>query len=130
MYLASPSGRSGPAATSKTQDGEASKREKHKSAASIGIDQWPTFGDGRCRFFRADQLLDWLAMVYRTEREPQAFIGALNEALDSWLIPVDPPLVEYGFLLDRRTESRTSDSPPRQGCYSLAMVSAGTAFSR
>ena len=62
-----------PSAASNTKDREALKVRNTSLAASLGIDQWPRFGDGRCRFFRADQLLDWLATVFPIEPEPQAF---------------------------------------------------------
>jgi hypothetical protein len=52
--------------------------DKEKSAylaKSFGIDKWPSLGQGRSRFFRADQLLDWLAAVHQQLEEPTSERG-------------------------------------------------------
>jgi hypothetical protein len=78
---------------------------EHNPNPPFDISSWPRVADGYSRFFRADQALDWLHQTCRPAHDAKHFAEILNEALGVWLIPVDPPLSEYDFLLQRRVET-------------------------
>lgn len=71
----------------------------------LGIDSWPKLGDGYSRFFRADQILDWLSAIFPPDTMQETFAEALNKALEVWLVPVGPPLSNHDFLLERRIDA-------------------------
>ncbi|MGB7722222.1 MAG: hypothetical protein WBL65_20145, partial [Bryobacteraceae bacterium] len=64
----------------------------------LGGDQWT-------RFFRADQILDWLAQFHSPTDDVDDFKSALRKALKVWLIPIEFPLADRPHIFACRVEA-------------------------
>ncbi|MEE8609066.1 MAG: hypothetical protein V3S55_15795, partial [Nitrospiraceae bacterium] len=74
---------------------------------------WTKLGKGWTRFFRADQVLDWIAAVHPPAREEKQFVthvrrlllGDRAARLAGWLVPIDDWQAGRGNIFERRVES-------------------------
>ena len=74
---------------------------------------WTKLGKGWTRFFRADQVLDWVAAVHPPAREEKQFVthvrrlllGDRAARLAGWLVPIDDWQAGRGNIFERRVES-------------------------
>ncbi|MEM9367575.1 MAG: hypothetical protein AAGD07_16405 [Planctomycetota bacterium] len=71
--------------------------------APFDPETWASIERGWTRFFRADQVIDWLADHHRSDND------LLTEAINRWLsvslVPIDDQLIDRKQVLDRRVEA-------------------------